>query len=66
MAGKESKLLSDLFTDLKVPREERKRVYVASDDEGVLLGFGLQDIETCCGYEDTRQILFAAFKGPGN
>ena len=63
---KGTKLLSDLFTDLKVPREERKRVYIASDDEEVLWALGFRTSRRAAVTEDTRQILFAAIKGPGN
>lgn len=63
---KGTKLLSDLFTDLKVPREERKRVYVACDYDGMLWALGFRTSRRAAVTGDTRQILFAALKGPGN
>jgi tRNA(Ile)-lysidine synthase len=52
-----SKLLSDLFTDLKIPVWERRRAIIIEDDAGILGVWGLRLDERAAADENTRKYL---------
>jgi len=60
-----SKLLSDIFCDMKMPREKRRQIYVAACDDEVLWILGIRTSRHVAVTQKTKKILFMMYKKQG-
>jgi len=57
-----SKKLKQLFIDLKIPKEERDRIPVLQDDNGILCVGNFRNSEEYKVDENTKEVLKICFK----
>ena len=57
-----TKKLKDLFIDLKIPREERCKIPVIADEEGILQVGEYKSSENYKIDENTKEVLKVTFK----
>lgn len=57
-----SKKIKDLFIDIKVPKEDRSKIPVIADEQGILSVGGLRHSENYKIDSDTKEVLKVSFK----
>ena len=62
LAGGSKKKIKDLFIDLKIPREERCKVPVIADEQGILQVGKYKSSENYKIDEKTKEVLKVTFK----
>jgi tRNA(Ile)-lysidine synthase len=64
LGARGSKKLQDLFTDVKWPRMDRRRVPIVADAEGIVWVVGLRLGDRAKITSDTRRVLTLRFERP--